>query len=52
MVKDESAEGQKWAAAGTGISYLEKKKDGQLIFGLEVFGEAGAEIKPFRMQRA
>ena len=52
LVKDESAEGQKWAAAGTGISYLEKKKDGQLIFGLEVFGEAGAEIKPFRMQRA
>ena len=52
LVKDESAEGQKWAAANPGISCLEKKKDGQLIFGLEVHGEWGAEVKPFRMQRA
>ena len=59
LVKDESAEGQKWAAAGkyersspASVSRLEKKKDGQLIFSLELYGEAGPELKPFRMQRA
>ena len=60
-MKDESAEGQKWAEAGTdslaahGIassSFLERKADGKLIFGGVVHGEWGPEVKQWTMRRA
>jgi hypothetical protein len=50
LVKDESAEGQKWAEAGG--SFLERKTDGRLIFGGMVRGEAGPEVKQWTMRRA
>ena len=56
LKKDESVtEGQKWISEPSAqgcIQYLEKKPDGQLIFGGMVTGEWGEEIKPWKMQRA
>ena len=52
LVKDESAVGQKWAEAGSDGSFLERKADGQLIFGGVVRGEAGPEVKQWTMRRA